>query len=165
MQALSNMRRNSSDYQHIKDVAFVVALGFYLILGNINVFLSPLVGVFFTYLLLYLNKEYKSVKDNINIYLIFLYLIFFELSRGFYLFSAVVVFFIVLYFLKKRIISIFKSENWIFTIFVISAYIGTYLINNLFCYLQEKELFSFNFMYVFYILIDSIVSILLFKKR
>lgn len=159
------MRRNSSDYQHIKDVAFVVALGFYLILGNINVFLSPLVGVFFTYLLLYLNKEYKSVKDNINIYLIFLYLIFFELSRGFYLFSAVVVFFIVLYFLKKRIISIFKSENWIFTIFVISAYIGTYLINNLFCYLQEKELFSFNFMYVFYILIDSIVSILLFKKR
>ena len=159
------MRRNSSDYQHIKDVAFVVALGFYLILGNINIFLSPLVGVFFTYLLLYLNKEYKSVKDNINIYLIFLYLIFFELSRGFYLFSAVVVFFIVLYFLKKRIISIFKSENWIFTIFVISAYIGTYLINNLFCYLQEKELFSFNFMYVFYILIDSIVSILLFKKR
>ena len=165
MQTLSNMRRNSSDYQHIKDVAFVVALGFYLILGNINIFLSPLVGVFFTYLLLYLNKEYKSVKDNINIYLIFLYLIFFELSRGFYLFSAVVVFFIVLYFLKKRIISIFKSENWIFTIFVISAYIGTYLINNLFCYLQEKELFSFNFMYVFYILIDSIVSILLFKKR
>lgn len=165
MQTFSNMRRNSTDYQNLRYVVFVITLVLYLIAGSVNTFLSPLIGVFFIYLLANIKKAHRSTRDSINMYLAFFYLIFFELSRGFYLFSTIILFFLIFYFLRKKIISIFKSDNWIITIFVASAYIGTYLINNIFCYLQEKELFSFSFAYIFYILIDSVVSIVLFKKR
>lgn len=165
MQTFSSMRRNSTNHQYIRHTLFVAILFLYQIAGSVNTFLSPLIGVFFVYLLKNINKEYKKTKDNISIYLSFAYLIFFELNRGFYLFSTIILFFLILLFLKKRVISIFKSENWIITIFVISTYLGIYILNNIFCYLQEKELYPFSFIYIFYILIDSVVSIVLFKNR
>jgi hypothetical protein len=165
MQTFSSMRRNSTDYRNLKYILFVIILVIYQIAGSISTFLSPLVGVFFVYLLTTIQKENKNTRDQVNIYLIFLYFMFFELIRGFYLLGTLILFFIIFLFLKKRVISMFKSENWIIVIFVASAYFGLFLINNFFCYLQEKEFYSFSFIYIFYIFIDSLVSILLFKKR
>lgn len=159
------MRRNSTDSKHLKYILAAIALILYLIAGNVYTFLSPLVGVCFVYLLQNMRKAYKNAEDNISIYLIFLYLAFFELSSGFYLFSSALLFFTIYYLLKHRVEAVFKSESWIISIYVIATYSGMYILNNFFSYMQDKEFFHFSFIYIFYMFVDSMVAILLFKKR
>lgn len=123
-------------------------------------YLSPLAGVFFAYLL----SSFHKGGDKLEIYLAFSYLAFFELNRGFYMFSSLLFFLIFYYFVKDKIVAIFKSEIWILNIYVISAYAGIYLVNVFLSYLSEEHLYSFSAIYIFYMAFDCIFANILLRK-
>ncbi|MDR1284841.1 MAG: hypothetical protein LBJ88_01415 [Campylobacteraceae bacterium] len=124
----------------------------YQVFTNVYPFLSPLVGVFF----IYISNRFKY--GGFDAYLAFLYLCFFELNHGLYLFSTVFLFIIFYYLIKPKIASAFESESWTIALSVIIAYVGLYLVNVFFSYLLDRPLFSFSFIYIFYIAIDIILA-------
>jgi hypothetical protein len=135
----------------------VLALALYQIFSSIYVFLSPLVGFFFVYIV----KNFKY--NNLEVYLVFLYLCFFELNQGFYLFSIALMFAIFYNFLKPRIEAVFENGLWIIVITVTSAYLGLFFINTFLAYLFNDEFFYFGIAYFFYIVIDAGLSALFLK--
>lgn len=151
------MRRNSSYNRYLKLSILALVLLLYQIFSSVYIFLSPLVGFFFAYIV----KNFK--RDNLEIYLVFLYLCFFELNQGFYLFSIVLLFAIFYNFLKPRIEAIFESRLWIIAITVASAYLGMFFINTFLAYLFNHEFFSFGIAYFFYTIMDTILSTLLLR--
>jgi hypothetical protein len=153
------MRRNSSHNRYLKLFVLALVLLFYQIFSSVYVFLSPLVGFFFVYIV----KNFK--RDNLEVYSAFLYLCFFELNQGFYLFSIVLLFAIFYYFLKLRIEAIFENKIWIIVITIVIVYFGIFLINTFLAYLFESEFFYFGIAYFFYIIIDTILSIFLLKNN
>jgi hypothetical protein len=157
MQTFSDMRRNSSYSRYLKLFTIAMVLILYQIFSSVYVFLSPLVGFFFVYIV----KNFKY--NNLEIYLVFLYLCFFELNQGFYLFSIMLLFAIFYNLLKPRIEAIFENRLWIVIITVASAYLGMLLINTFLAYLFNDEFFYFGIAYFFYIIIDSILSALLIR--
>ncbi|MFV0481576.1 MAG: hypothetical protein ACK5LP_06295 [Campylobacteraceae bacterium] len=113
----------------------------------------------------FLLINFKDSKDKIEIYLVFFYLFFFELNRGFYLFPLLLLFLMMYYKFMHKITAVFKSEDWIISIFVVICYFGFYLLNNFIAYMLDEPFFTMNLVHFFYIFIDSIISILLFKSR
>ncbi|MDR0666219.1 MAG: hypothetical protein LBF71_02295 [Campylobacteraceae bacterium] len=129
----------------------------YQIFSSVYIFLSPLVGFFFVYIV----KNFK--RDNLEVYLAFLYLCFFELNQGLYLFSIVLLFALFYSFLRLRIEAMFENKMWIILITIIIAYFGIFLINTFLAYILGGEFFYFGAAYFFYIIIDTVLSILLLK--
>jgi hypothetical protein len=108
-------------------------------------------------------KNFK--RDNLEVYLAFLYLCFFELNQGFYLFSIAALFAVFYTFLKPRIDAVFENRLWIVVITVASAYLGMFLINIFLAYIFNHEFFTLGIAYFFYIIVDTILSILLLKHE
>ncbi|MDR2100201.1 MAG: hypothetical protein LBP40_05185 [Campylobacteraceae bacterium] len=159
MQTLSDMRRNSSYNKYLKLSILALVLLLYQIFSSVYIFLSPLVGFFFAYMV----KNFK--RDNLEVYLAFLYLCFFELNQGFYLFSIAALFAVFYTFLKPRIDAVFENRLWIVVITVASAYLGMFLINIFLAYIFNHEFFTLGIAYFFYIIVDTILSILLLKHE
>jgi glycopeptide antibiotics resistance protein len=159
MQTLSNMRRNSAHNRYLK--LFFLALLFitYQIFAGIYAFLPPLIGFLFAYIV----KNFA--KDTIEMRLSFLYLCFFELNQGFYLFSMVFFFIIFYYLLRPKIISIFEGDLWITSITIVSAYWGLYIVNFFFSYFLNRPFPSFSSVYIFYPLMDIALAYLFLKKK
>ncbi|MDR2635796.1 MAG: hypothetical protein LBC08_03075 [Campylobacteraceae bacterium] len=152
------MRRNSSYNQHIGLFFLALFLVVYQVFSGIYLFLSPLAGFFFVYI----TKNFKS--DNIELYLAFAYLCFFELNHGFYLFSLTFLFALFYNFLKPHIEVMFQNELWIVTITVASAYMGLFVVNTFLAYMFGGEFFVFGIVYFFYIVIDTILALLLLRR-
>ncbi|MDR1006992.1 MAG: hypothetical protein LBL65_00305 [Campylobacteraceae bacterium] len=152
------MRRNSSYHQYLKLFFLALVLILYQIFSSIYLFLSPLAGFFFVYAV----KNFKN--DNLELYLAFAYLCFFELNHGFYLFSLTFLFALFYNFLKPHIEAMFQNELWIVAITVTIAYVGLFLINTFLAYLFGGEFFYFGIVYFFYIVIDTILALLLLKR-
>ncbi|MDR0407614.1 MAG: hypothetical protein LBH45_01670 [Campylobacteraceae bacterium] len=129
----------------------------YQIFTGMYSFLSPLVGVFFVYI----SNCFKY--GSFKVYLAFLYLCFFELNHGFYLFSTVFLFIVFYYLIKPKIASAFESGSWTIALSVVIAYVGLYLVNVFFAYLLDRPLLSFSFIYFFYMAIDIILANLLLR--
>jgi hypothetical protein len=100
---------------------------------------------------------------GLDFYLAFLYLCFFELIHGFYLFSTLFFFVIFYYLIKPKIASAFESESWSVAISVVIAYTGLYIVNLFFSYLLDRPFFSLSYIYIFYISIDIVLANLLLR--
>jgi hypothetical protein len=157
MQTFSDMRRDITYNKYVKLIFLALFLIVYQVFTSMYSFLSPLVGVFFVYI----SNRFKY--GNFDVYLAFLYLCFFELIHGFYLFSLIFLFIVFYYFIKPKIASAFESESWTIALSVIISYVGLYLINVFFSYLSDRPLLNFSFIYVFYISIDIILANLLLR--
>lgn len=166
MQTFSNMRRNST-YQDNLNFFYIVCLLFaYQILTSLYMFLSPLIGVFFCYLILLKNKELKTKEEQTKEwYFGVLYLIFTELNHGFYLFSTMLFLYIFYHLVADWVQSSIKCEVCVLSGFVIFAYVGVYATNNLLSYILNKEFFIFGWEYIAYILLDCAIVSLFFRGR
>ncbi|MDR3345862.1 MAG: hypothetical protein LBS73_01670 [Campylobacteraceae bacterium] len=153
------MRRDITYNRHLKLTFLALFLFTYQIFAGVYAFLSPLAGFFFVYIV----KNFK--KEDMEIYLAFLYLCFFELNQGFYLFSMVFLFVIFYYLIKPRLVSMFESEAWIISITVISAYVGLYAVNLFFAYFLNQPFSRFSVVYIFYILIDIVLASLFLRSK
>lgn len=119
------------------------------------------VGVFFTYLVIHVADE----KKRFYVYLALIYLSIYDLDKGFYLFSSIFVFVIFYYLFMEKIKHYFACGSCILLIYVSVAYLGHYIFNTFISYLLYEETPMFSFVYFYYIAIDFIVSMILFKGK
>jgi len=155
------MRRSSPDNQYIKISLFSLFLVFYQIMTSVYTFLPLFIGVFFTYIIV----NYEDENKRNYIYLIFLYLSFYDLNKGFYLFSYIFLFFIFYNLFVDRIRNFFTCSNCIIVLYVIIAYFGHYIINTFIAYILNSDGPVFLLDYFYYIAIDAIVAVILFKGK
>lgn len=166
MQTLSIMRRNSTSKKHIIPLGTILFLILYQILTSLYVYLTPLVGLFFCYLIF--NKE-EERKTRIDLafprYMVFLYLIFADLSKGFYLFSSVIFFYIFYNLFVEWLQTSFKCKNCVIVAYVVSGYLGIFGLNNLLAYILNENFFTFGWEYGLYIFSDVLLAIIVFRDK
>ncbi len=154
------MRRNSTNTNYLKLSFFALFLVFIQILSNTFLFMPSFVGVFFAYIVLNIQKE----ENFAYIILCFIYLSFYELNKGFFLFSYVVLFIVYYYIFDEKIRNYFKCKNCIIFIYIIIAYIGDFFINALFAFVLNEQLPNFSLGYFYYIAFDFIVATILLGR-
>jgi len=118
------------------------------------------VGVFFAYIVLNIEKE----EDFFYIILSFIYLSFYELNKGFFLFSYIVLFVVYYYLFDERIRNYFKCKNCVVFVYVVVAYVGDFFINALFAYVMNEQFPNFSLEYLYYIAFDFIVAVILLRR-
>ncbi len=128
--------------------------------------LSPLMGFMFCYLVFLVDDEIKTKdEDEVVKYLAFLYLIFIDLNKGFYLFSGVIAFLIFYYIFSEWVNTSIKCKNCVIFVFVASGYLSIFGINNLIAYILNEDFFEFGFEYGIYILFDFLLTVVYYKDR
>jgi len=158
MQTFSYMRRDSSYQANLKRVLLFAALLVYESITSIYTYLTPLYGFFFVYLIFNIEKKQKILIVT----LLFLYMIFFEADKGFFLFSSIIFFAFFYLIAVENIIKLFHCKKCILTIFVVSGYIGIYLFNVFLSIIFETELPQFGIEYLIYMIIDSLIAFMVF---
>ena len=155
------MRRSSTDNQYIKEILFSLFLVFNQIMTSVYTFLPLFIGVFFAYIII----NYEDEKKKNYIYLTFIYLSIFDLNKGFYLFSSLLLFYIFYNLFVYRIRNFFTCSNCIIGIYVIVAYLGHFTLNLFISYILNSDGPIFLENYFYYIIIDTIIAIILFKGK
>jgi len=166
MQVFSGMRRDRAHLFSLKNGVLVGFLVVYQVAASLYPFFSPLIGLFFAYALLPKEEEEKTMKERfVERNFVFLYLIFAELSKGFYLFSILIFFFLFYNLVVDWMKNAFKCRPCILVAFVASGYLGLYATNNLLAYVMDEHFFVIGWEYGWYILFDTVVAVVLFRDR
>jgi len=157
MQTLSNMRRNSTYHRTLAPyIIFVVAI-IYESLASMTLFMTPLLGVGFYYIVHNIYDE-RRYRDFI---LIFLYALYVEIDRSFVILSF---FFFTLIFYKFLFQS-FKEyvhcQNCLVLLYVAIGYLGYFIFNLFLTYLFNMPLCQFSSYYFIYILTDILFILVL----
>ncbi len=160
MQTFSNMRRNSADQNYLNLFWISGWLLFGLVMSSLYPLIPPFVGVVFCYLVIHFNRREENAT---TIFLGFLYLCLYDLNKGFYLFSYLILFAIFYKFAIYKIQNIITCNNCILAAYVTIAYLGHFFLNAFFAYLDNESFPYFSNYYFYYIAIDSILSFMLFK--
>jgi len=158
MQTFSSMQRNSFYKTNIKYLLFFVFCIFYESLSSIYIYLTPLFGVMFYYLL----TNIKNQEKYFQIFLVFLYILIFEVDKGFIPFSFLLFFLFYYFFIFERIEHFFNKKISKIFFHIINAYIGYYLTNFFLDYLFGYAILNINFFYLLYIFVDTLIAVVLF---
>ncbi len=160
MQTFSNLRRNSSNKNNIAIFALFVLIVVYESIISIYPFLSPFFGVMFLY-----TFEIEKSKNNFLKILLFLFIILYEIDKDFVIFS-----YFLFFYLSKRYVTCWV-QNFILSkvlkivFFVIYAYLGYFLLNFLLSYLFSIFTPILGIEYLFFIIIDITLGLLLFYAK
>ncbi len=161
MQFFDNFHKKS--FISFKWVFFLIL---YQIIASLYTIFSPLIGFMFCYLIFLTDDELKThQEDEAKKYLAFLYLIFIELNKGFYLFSGMISFFIFYYLLSEWINTSVKCKNCIIFVFVCSGYLSIFGLNNLLAYILNEDFFILGYEYVLYCIFDFFLATIYYKDR
>jgi len=155
------MRRSSTNNQYIKLSLFSLFLVIYQIMTSVYTFLPLFVGVFFAYIIV----NYEDEKKKNYIYLIFIYLSFYDLNKGFYLFTYILLFLIFYNLFVEKIRNFFTCSNCIIGIYVVVAYLGHFIVNSFIAYILNHDAPIFLFDYFYYIAIDAFFAVIIFKGK
>ncbi len=159
MQTFSNMRRDRTHQIYLKLFLFAALIFFGQIMSSLYVYIPSFVGLVFCYILLY----YKDETKLFTIPFAFIYLIFYDSNRGFYLFSYLILFVLFYDFAINKIKNITSCENCILAIYIFVAYIGHYILNVFLSYLANRPFPYFSNQYFYYIAIDTFLAIIFFR--
>ncbi|MCR4941644.1 MAG: hypothetical protein K5978_02470 [Campylobacter sp.] len=160
------MRRNSSDLRYIGYAFSIILLFAYEIATAKYIFLPPLFGVFFTYMIFEYSRKRRTYMDlNFGWYLSIAFLLFAEQVHGFHIFSSIIAFFVFFYILVEWLFSTLKYRITLLAIFVSVGYIGTYGVSSFVSYMLNENYLYFDREYIAYIWIEFLISIILFKER
>lgn len=155
------MRRSSTDTNYLRLFFLSISFLFLLIMGSLYTWLPSFVGLFFIYVLI----NFEDEKNRPYFYLSFLYLIFYDIDRGFYLFSYIFTFLIFYNFFLDKVRNYFSCINCILVMYVLVAYIGHYFMNVFIAYLLNETIIELSKEYIYYILIDMVLASIIFKGR
>ena len=155
------MRRSSTDTNYLRLFFLSISFLFLLIMGSLYTWLPSFVGLFFIYVLI----NFEDEKNRLYLYLSFLYLIFYDIDRGFYLFSYIFTFLIFYNFFLDKVRNYFSCINCILVMYVLVAYIGHYFMNVFIAYLLNETIIELSKEYIYYILIDMVLASIIFKGR
>lgn len=142
-----------------------ISVVLYEMLSTAFIYLPPLMGVFFSYLILSKSDAQRSLSGLAGYwYLAFAFLLFAEQLNGFTFLSSVVVFFVFYYIMHDWLIINVRNQFFMFVMFNFSAYFGMFFISNLFLYIVDSQLLSYSHVLLYYAVIESIFSFWFFKK-
>ena len=160
------MRRDRSDKKSINYLWLGVGLVIYQISTSLYTYLTPLLGLFFCYVILLKDDEERTKEERpLEWYLAFSYIIFIELNKGFYLFSSIIFFMLFYTIMVDWMRTAFKCKNCILIAFITSGYLGIYGMNNLLAYVMNESFFVIGWEYALYIACDSIIAAIIFRDR
>lgn len=166
MQAFSGMRRNSSDLQILKFALWTAFLLVYQAATSVATYLPPLIGIFFTYMIiLNIEKNKKVKKYDKRWYFAIFYLIFAEQVHGYALFSTMIGFLLFYYLVSDWLLVTFKSREILLIVFVASGYLMTCLITLLLRYVANLPMLNFDHRYFIYIAFEALLATILFRER
>ncbi|MBL0702742.1 MAG: hypothetical protein JJV95_01990 [Sulfurospirillum sp.] len=131
------------------------------ILSSLYTFLPLFVGVFFTYIVI----NFENEKSKFYIYLSFGYLTIYDINKGFYLFSSLLLFMLFYNLFIEKIRNFFTCANCILVIYIVVAYLGHFLLNSFIAYILNESNPVFTERYFYYILVDAVLVIILFKGK
>lgn len=155
------MRRNSIDKNYLAIVYISLALVLYQVITSLYTFLPVFAGLFFCYILIALNDE----KQRVYVILAIIYLLIYDINKGFYIFSYMLFLIIFYNLFVVKIRDYLTCNSCILVIFVVSGYLGHYLTNSFVAYILNEDLPIFSNYYMYYILIDSILAVILFRDK
>ena len=160
---ITNVHKNS-----ILSPAYLLgafALIIYEMLSTAFIYMPPLMGVFFTYLIISKSDAQRSLSGLAGRwYLAFGFLIFAEQLHGYEFLSCVIAFIVFYYMVHDWLIINIKSRFFMIVIFNASVYLGVLLASNLFLYVLNENLLRYSSIYLYYIAIESVISFLVFKE-
>jgi len=155
------MRRSSTDKSNIEVAFFSLALLVYQIMTSLYTFLPLFAGLFFCYIVIYAD----DLKKRKYVILALIYLSVYDLNKGFYLFSYLFFFLIFYNLFVDKIKNSFACNNCILAIYVISGYIGHYILNSFIAYILNQDLPYFSKWYLYYIVVDILLAFVFFKGK
>lgn len=166
MQTFSKLQRNSAYYLSVKFWLLAGFLLFYEIFSANYRFLPPLLGVFMQYLMiLTLKAEQNLEKFDFRWYVCVVFLIFCEQIQGFFLFSSIITFLIYFYFLDDYLRNTIKFKIFLIIGANLAGYFGILCVSNLISYMKNLPLLPLCKEYFLYVIIESIISLFLFKDK
>jgi len=155
MQTISDMQRDSIYKNYIKYLIIFFILVVYESITSIYPYLSPLFGVAFFYILdnLYNKDRFFAVI------LSFVYILIFEVDKGFIPLSSMIFFLIYYFFIYDAIEHIFSEKNVKKFFHVFTIYIGYYILNVILEYLFNYHISGFSLKYFLYIVTDFLILV------
>lgn len=159
MQTFSSMRRNSADQKYLKLLLFYALMFLGQIISSLYPYMPSFVGLFFCYVVL----NFKDKNAIVPVFLAFVYLILYDVNKGFYFLSYIILFFLFYNFAINKIQNMTTCNNCILVAYVVVAYMGHYLLNVLLAYLSNTAFPYFSTHYIYYIAIDALLAFMLFR--
>jgi len=157
MQTFPNMRRNSTYHRTLTPYLIFVAALIYESVASMTLFMSPLLGVGFYYIIQHINDETRY-RDFI---LIFAYALYVEIDRGMVLLSFfffTIIFYILLFRSFKQYV---HCQNCLVIAYVTIGYLGYFLFNLFLTYIFNMPLTLFSLNYFIFILTDILFILVL----
>lgn len=162
---LHDFRKNYESLK-LKPVFFCIFLLFYESASAVFWFIPPLLGVFFSYLIIEKEKSLKELDElDFNWYFTVFFLIFIEQIHGFEIFSSFLAYLIFYYVFNESFVLNLKGKESLFFIHSFAAYFGTFLLSNLILYIQNLPLLRFSNEYWYYIIFEGMFSLIYFRKK
>ncbi len=122
MQTFSNLRRDSSYKEILKLSALLIIIIIYEALSDIHYYLPPLFGIAFVIFLNLIEKRRFLLTIPI-----FIFLLFFEASKGYLMLSSVMFFLLSYWFVVPKVENFLNCKKCLIPIYVFYAYIGYHL--------------------------------------
>ena len=150
------MQRSIINYQPITPLLLLVGLILYESITSIYVYITPLAGYIFLYIVEnFQNKEKKWIIGSL-----FLYLAYFELDRGFFIFSSLLLFLFYYRYVHEELKATIACKICLKITIIIIYYLGFYLLNLLFALLFNYDLPKLDISYIVFIISDIAVVLL-----
>jgi len=151
------MRRNSTHHHPLTPYLFFIAAVLYESLASMTLFMSPLLGVGFYYIIHHIYDE----KRYSHFVLIFIYALYVEFDRGliplsFLLFTLI--FYKLLFGSIKRHL---HCQVCLVFLYITIGYLGYYLFNLFLAYLFNITLPHFGIAYLYFIVTDIFLTLVL----
>ncbi len=151
------MRRNSTYHRTLAPYIFFVVAILYESLASMTLFMSPLLGVGFYYIVQHINEE-RRYRDFI---LIFIYALYVEIDRGMIPLSFLFFTLIFYKFLFRSFKEYVHCQNCLVILYVSVGYLGYFLFNLFLDYIFNIPLAHFSSDYFIYILTDILFILVL----
>ncbi len=151
------MQRSIVNYQPVTPIVLIFGLIIYESIASIYVFITPLSGLIFLYLVTHIKDKEKI---NINI-ILFLYITYVEFDRGLIVFSSLILFLIYYEFIHRELINSIGCKNCLKVVIIAIYYLGIYAVNLIISLIFDISLPVLDITYIIYLMTDVILVLAL----
>ncbi len=151
------MQRSIVNYQPVIPIVLLFGLVVYESIASLYIFLTPLSGLIFLYLVTNIKDKEKI---NINIVL-FLYITYVEFDRGLVVFSSLILFLIYYEFIHRELINSIGCKNCLKVVIIAIYYLGIYIVNLIISLIFDIPLPMLDITYIIYLITDTILVLLI----
>ncbi len=154
MQTFSNMRRDSFNKKNIINILLFIFILFYSSLTDIFYWLPPLLGIAFV-----LFCRYMDTRKFYYIFLLMVYLLFFEAGAGFPFLSAVIFFCIAYFIFMPYLRFLVCSPKYLIPFYTLFIYYGYFLFCSIMGYITGMPVPNISLLFLVFSIIDAVILV------